>query len=60
MNAETAAFVVFSDLDGTLLDHHSYRHTAAQPGLDLLEALAIPLVLISSKTRAEMVPLRPS
>lgn len=47
--------LVFSDLDGTLLDHHSYSHVAAGPALDLLEALAIPVILVSSKTRAEML-----
>ncbi len=53
-----AAVLVFSDLDGTLLDHHSYSHAAAEPAIELLDALGIPLLLVSSKTRAEMLPLR--
>jgi mannosyl-3-phosphoglycerate phosphatase family protein len=56
--ADGSAFLVFSDLDGTLLDHDSYSHAAAQPAIDLLDALGIPLLLVSSKTRAEMVALR--
>lgn len=51
-------FVVFTDLDGTLLDHHDYSWSAARPALERLRRLGIPLVLASSKTRAEMVALR--
>jgi mannosyl-3-phosphoglycerate phosphatase len=50
--------VVVSDLDGTLLDHETYAFDAAWPALDCLERDAIPLVLCSSKTRAEIEPLR--
>lgn len=46
--------VIFTDLDGTLLDHHSYRWQAAQPALDALVRRGVVLVLCSSKTRAEM------
>ena len=50
--------LVFSDLDGTLLDHHSYAFDAALPALERLRRLSIPLILASSKTAAEIVPLR--
>lgn len=50
--------VVFADLDGTLLDHSTYRFDAALPALQLLRHKNIPLVLCSSKTRAEMERLR--
>jgi len=46
--------VVFSDLDGTLLSHLEYDWSAAGPALAALEARGIPLVLASSKTRAEI------
>jgi mannosyl-3-phosphoglycerate phosphatase len=49
--------VVYSDLDGTLLDHHTYSFAPALPALDALKERGIPLVLCSSKTRAEMIPL---
>lgn len=52
------ALIVFSDLDGTLLDHHSYSYEAALPALSSLREHKIPLVLASSKTPAEMIPLR--
>lgn len=50
--------VVFSDLDGTLLDHHTYSHAAAGPAIEALAQRGWPLVLCSSKTRAEMTPLQ--
>lgn len=51
-------WIIFTDLDGTLLDHNSYRWEEAQPALDLCKRLNIPVVLVSSKTRAEIDLLR--
>ncbi|WP_212524259.1 HAD-IIB family hydrolase [Actibacterium sp. MT2.3-13A] len=50
--------IVFTDLDGTLLDHDSYSPAAAAPALARLRAAGVPLVLASSKTAAEIAPLR--
>ena len=50
--------IVFTDLDGTLLDHATYSFDAAKPALALLKQRAIPLILASSKTAAEMASLR--
>mgnify|MGYP003875401449 CR=1 FL=1 len=50
--------IVFTDLDGTLLDHDTYSWSAAAPSLGRLAALGVPVVLVSSKTRAEMEQLR--
>lgn len=50
--------VVYTDLDGSLLDSETYSFEAAKPALAALRAQGIPLVLVSSKTRAEMEPLR--
>jgi mannosyl-3-phosphoglycerate phosphatase len=50
-----AAVLVFTDLDGTLLDHDTYRFDAAQPALDALHERRIPLILSTSKTLAEVV-----
>ena len=47
----------FTDLDGTLLDEETYEVAPARPGVDALRVHRIPLVLCSSKTRAEMEPL---
>lgn len=49
--------VVFSDLDGTLLDHDSYSFAAAKPALEALAKRKIPLVLATSKTAAEVAIL---
>ncbi|MFK7734181.1 MAG: HAD-IIB family hydrolase [Pseudomonadales bacterium] len=50
--------LVFTDLDGTLLDHHTYRYDDAQALIDDLRADNIPLIYSSSKTKAEIEPLR--
>ncbi|MGD9319222.1 MAG: HAD-IIB family hydrolase [Desulfobacteraceae bacterium] len=50
--------VIFTDLDGTLLDHDSYEWKEAKPALNLCKQLQVPLILVSSKTRAEMDVLR--
>lgn len=46
--------VVFSDLDGTLLDHDTYEWQIAAPAIDELKRRGYPLVLVSSKTLAEI------
>jgi ribonucleotide monophosphatase NagD (HAD superfamily) len=50
--------IVFTDLDGTLLDESTYSHAEASPALHLILATSTPLVLCSSKTRAEIEVLR--
>ena len=51
-------YVVFSDLDDTLLDAGSTFWVTAKPALEALRAHGIPLILVSSRTRAEIEPLR--
>ena len=46
--------VIFTDLDGTLLDYHTYSFAAAAPALKLIEEQETPLILCSSKTRVEI------
>jgi mannosyl-3-phosphoglycerate phosphatase len=50
--------LIVTDLDGTLLDHFSYRFDAALPALSKLSAMQIPLIPNTSKTAAELQPLR--
>ena len=50
--------VVFTDLDGTLLDSRTYGVGSAREMLALLAARRIPVVFCSSKTAAEQRPLR--
>jgi mannosyl-3-phosphoglycerate phosphatase len=46
--------LIVTDMDGTLLDHETYDYTAASEALDAIRRRGIPLVLASSKSRAEM------
>ena len=57
MNAEVVRTVVFSDLDGTLLDEN-YSFEITRPVIARLKALKVPIVLCSSKTRLEIEYLR--
>lgn len=50
--------IIFTDLDGTLLDHESYRFDAASEALDKINRLSIPLIINSSKTYAEIVAIQ--
>jgi mannosyl-3-phosphoglycerate phosphatase len=50
--------VIFSDLDGTLLDHHTYNFTPAVPMLGILKKFDIPLIIVTSKTKKEVIRLQ--
>ena len=58
VNKNKTQLLIFSDLDGSLLDHDDYNHEAADSTLQRLDKADIPVVLITSKTRAEVLPLR--
>jgi len=46
--------VVYTDLDGTLLDHDSYSFEPALPALQRLASLNVPVIPVTSKTMAEL------
>lgn len=50
--------LVFTDLDGTLLDHDSYSFKGAHEALQHLHVHSIPIILTTSKTRAEVHKLQ--
>jgi len=50
--------VVFTDLDGTLLDKFSYSYDQAMEAISLLHNKKIPIVFCSAKTRAEQEAYR--
>jgi len=50
--------LVFTDLDGTILDSESYSWEEAAQALDLCRQQRVPVILASSKTRAEMEIIR--
>ena len=45
--------LIFTDLDGTLLNHDDYSFEAALPALERIKKSGIPLILTTSKTRRE-------
>jgi mannosyl-3-phosphoglycerate phosphatase family protein len=51
-------YLIFTDMDGTLLDHYTYTCDPARPLLKSLERDAIPVIPISSKTKEELAFLR--
>ena len=50
--------VIYTDLDGSLLDHDSYSHAEADALLAELERQGVPVIPVRSKTRAELLALR--
>lgn len=50
--------LIYTDLDGTLLDHYSYEHEAARPCMQRLLDHGIPIIPNTSKTFAELIELR--
>ncbi|MBT3724314.1 MAG: HAD-IIB family hydrolase [Gammaproteobacteria bacterium] len=47
-------WLVISDMDGTLLNHHDYQVEAALPKLEQLEQSGIPVIFNTSKTFEEL------
>jgi mannosyl-3-phosphoglycerate phosphatase len=52
------SLLIFTDLDGTLLDYHTYSFQGAVAALGRLREHSVPLILVSSKTRAEILKLQ--
>jgi mannosyl-3-phosphoglycerate phosphatase len=50
--------LVFTDLDGTLLDHETYSFQSTLPALNALKKKNIPLIICTSKARAEIEKVR--
>jgi mannosyl-3-phosphoglycerate phosphatase len=53
MGENQQKLVVFSDLDGTLLDRVTYSYDKALPTIEYLREKEIPIVFCSAKTRME-------
>lgn len=52
-----SALILFSDLDGTLLHTETYRYDAVLPVIERLQARQVPVIPVTSKTRAEVESL---
>lgn len=55
---QATKWLIFTDMDGTLLDHRSYSFEPAKATLNKLAKYAIPVIPITSKTQAELEKLR--
>lgn len=58
--APKGQWLVFTDMDGSLLDHHNYHFDDAVPTLTHLEQQNIPVIPVTSKTQAEVELLQDS
>jgi len=47
--------VIYTDMDGTILDHYNYSYEKSKEGLEILKKKNIPIILCSSKTKSEIV-----
>lgn len=50
--------LIFTDLDGTLLDHDTYEWQAANEAIELANELQIPIIPTTSKTLSECIALQ--
>lgn len=57
-HTKTNNILIFTDLDGTLLDHHSYSFEPALEMLAYLKQNNIPLIIVSSKTAKEVAKIQ--
>ena len=58
MSDSPPKIIVFTDLDGTLLDRTTYSYAPAVPALEFLRHRKIPIVFCSAKTSAEQKAYR--
>lgn len=58
LSQQTTQWLIFTDMDGTLLDHHTYSFAPAEPMLNAMATNDIPVMPITSKTQAELETLR--
>ncbi|MFV1951385.1 MAG: HAD-IIB family hydrolase [Nitrospinota bacterium] len=52
--ADIMRLIIFTDLDGTLLDHSTYSYQKALRSLSIIKKDGIPLIICTSKTAAEI------
>ncbi|PPA79663.1 MAG: Glucosyl-3-phosphoglycerate/mannosyl-3-phosphoglycerate phosphatase [ANME-2 cluster archaeon HR1] len=53
-NMSDPEYIIFTDMDGTLIDHNTYSYRDALPALRLISKKNIPLIFCTSKTKAEL------
>jgi mannosyl-3-phosphoglycerate phosphatase len=50
--------IIFTDLDGTLLNHQDYSFDPARAAVDALKLANVPIIPVTSKTKAELLAIR--
>lgn len=55
---QTSEYLVFTDLDGTLLNHDDYDFADALQAIDYLNSRHIPIIISTSKTFSEVIKLQ--
>lgn len=58
MKKPTQNIIIYTDLDGTLLDHTKYTFDEANEMLSFIKSNNIPLILTTSKTLSEVIKLQ--
>jgi mannosyl-3-phosphoglycerate phosphatase len=56
----TKILIIFTDLDGTILDSETYSYQKAVPVINILKENQVPVIPVTSKTRREVETLRQS
>lgn len=51
-------YLIFTDLDGTLLNHHDYSFTEANEMLNIFKKYNTPLIIVTSKTKEEVIEIQ--
>lgn len=54
---ENSEIIIFTDLDGTLLNHDNYSFADAIPSIEDAKKKQIKIVIVTSKTKAEVIEL---
>lgn len=57
MTTKSARLLIFTDVDGCLINKHDYDFHDAVPALEEVDQRGIPLILASSKTASELTEL---
>ena len=55
---KTTNYLIFTDLDATLLDHKTYSFEKAREMLNYINTEKIPLIIVTSKTKEELLELQ--
>jgi len=54
----TKKYLIFTDLDGTLIDHNSYSFDKANEMITYIKDNNIPLIIVTSKTQQEVLNMQ--